>query len=187
MTKNNHYLDNITFTKDLYAYATSVRIALEAFQEEHGEETDSVFIRPKMSDSLATRIQLIAKNRARYHAFYSYEIKEDMISEATYNAIKYCHNFTDPDKSGLSYITSSVDNIFIQMIRARELQNAIKAKSIVQTMMDISDVLESPLEDSELYLESNRFVSDYEYRLQKRKEDKQAKNQKEPGYTVIDF
>jgi len=110
--KTEHYVNNREFTGAM----TDWIILLNKTKKE-AEEQDIEYIRPKLTEYIASCFLKIATKYASRPNFSGYTYKEDMIGEAVYICLRYAHNF-NPEKSNnaFSYFTQYCHNTFIQFI-----------------------------------------------------------------------
>lgn len=89
--------------------------------------------RPQMSDSLGSKILLIAERLSMRPNFYNYSYRDEMVSDGVENCILYIHNF-NPEKSdnAFSYITQIIWYAFLRRIAKEKKQSTIKFSCLEQ-------------------------------------------------------
>ena len=132
--------------------------------------------KPKIPDSIALQLYLIAEQLSHKHNFRNYTFKDEMIASAIENTIMYFDNY-DPKKSKypFTYFTKIIYYAFIRRIQLEKKQLYIKYKATQQAgiLHDAEHRDEdNPGEQFELYDNINEFVNKYEEAQRKSKEKK---------------
>lgn len=123
--KTQHYVDNKKFFEEISIYLKDVKEADHRKKE-----------RPPVTHYLGECILKIAERLARKSNFYNYAFRDDMISDAAENCIRYINNF-DPQKSKnpFSYFTTISTYAFIRKIAKEEKYSYTKHK-VTQNVND---------------------------------------------------
>jgi hypothetical protein len=139
----------------------------------------------RIPEYIGKAILLIANGVAQKGNFSGYSLnwKEEMISDAIENAIKYAHNF-NPEKSQnpFSYISTIVWYAFLRRIEEEKKEQYIRYK-ILRNEYLFSAMLEQQMADKnsnsdEYSIEEyiNSFVDDYEKKLTEKKKKTKIRN-----------
>lgn len=123
--KPQHYVDNKKFYEEISIYLKELKRAKRKKEE-----------RPQVTPYLGECILKIAEHLARKPNFYNYPFRDDMISDAAENCIRYIHNF-DPEKSKnpFSYFTTISTYAFIRKI-AKEQKYSYTKHKVTQNVSD---------------------------------------------------
>jgi len=118
MAKNEHYIDNKRFLKEIVEHKKKVR---KAEKEE--------LPKPGVNDYIGQCFMDIALNLAKKPNFANYPFKEEMIGDAIENCIMYATNF-DPKKSKnpFAFFTQIIFYAFLRRIQKEKKQLYIKMK-----------------------------------------------------------
>lgn len=116
--KKRNYLDN----EKLYNCFVEWYKEIEKAKAENKKE-------PPMPEYIVYSIMSIPENLISKSNFNGYTFKEDMISDAIENILKYCRNF-DPEKSKnpFAYFTQIAYYAFVRRILKEKQQTQIKYK-----------------------------------------------------------
>ncbi len=113
--------------------------------------------------------------------FNGYVFKEDMIMDAIENCIRYFDNFDHEKYSNpLAYFTAIIHFAFIRRIEKEKLQMYTKYKLFDKSQIFKDGIQEQAGDDSDIDVEvssefqihMNNFVTDFEIKLQKKKDKK---------------
>lgn len=124
----SNYVDNEKLVQDLVLYRKAF---LEA--KEKGE------LRPKMPESIGKAIFDVANNFAKYFRFRNYSFRDEMISDAIENCVKYVHNFdverakaNNPNAkpNAFAYISKICSFAYIRRISVEKKEMQGKAEMI---------------------------------------------------------
>jgi hypothetical protein len=122
MAKNEHYIDNKRFLKEIVDHRKAARKA----------ERENL-PRPGVNDYIGQCFMDIALNLAKKPNFANYPFKEEMIGDAIENCIMYSTNF-DPNKSKnpFAFFTQIIFYAFLRRIQKEKKQLYIKMKQFEQ-------------------------------------------------------
>ncbi|MBT9159173.1 MAG: hypothetical protein DDT26_00425 [Dehalococcoidia bacterium] len=120
-TPSNYYVDPKEFYDEIVAFRP-IYLAAKA----NGD-----YPRPKIPDSIAKKLLLIATRVSLKPNFRNYSFRDDMIMDGVENCIRYFHSF-DPDKSSspFSYFTTTLCRQFIARIQTERKQRYLKYKAM---------------------------------------------------------
>lgn len=121
--KDNHYLNNAEFKKELTAYIKAKK------------ENPSL----RVPDNIGRCIILISTNLAKWHKFCNYTYKEEMIGDGIENCIRYITNFNEEKSSNaFGYFSRICFQAFRRRIKKENKQTKIKRKIItnIDTLAD---------------------------------------------------
>lgn len=167
----NHYVDNVAFYN-----------AIKELIEKRKEAEKLGLEKPKITNYIGDCIQKIAHHLSFCPNFIGYSFREDMVSDAILNSIKYFDNF-DPDnwKNPHAYFTFIAFNAFIRRIEEEKEEQYIKYKSMERKSHQLHELGEDDFEvldedfkkrvlsGSEIYDNMSKFISEFE---EKKKEKK---------------
>lgn len=121
--KDNHYVDNAKFYKEIKKWKDKIKKA-----EMCGEKN------PPVTSYIGECILSISERLSRRPNFINYPFREEMIGDGVENCLMYAHNF-DPDKSKnpFSYFTQIIYYAFLRRIEKEKKQAYIKYKLIEQS------------------------------------------------------
>lgn len=124
--KNQHYVDNVQFFKDMKGWKIEVNKALKKKQPI-----------PKMPDSCGAAILKIATGLSMKSNFVIKKYREELVSDAVENCIMYAKNF-NPRKfnNPFSYFTQMCYYAFLRRIAKEKKQTYIRYK----LMHDVSSI-----------------------------------------------
>ena len=163
----NHYVNNADFLKALIQYKKDCKTAKL-------EGTD----KPKIPDYVGKCIMLIAENLSRKPNFMSYSFREEMVSDAIENCIRYFDNF-DPKKSKnpFAYFTQIIYYAFLRRIEKEKKELYVRYKS-TENLGILNDYEQGELEELggttkqfEVYENISEFIDNFE----KKKDEKKKK------------
>lgn len=134
---------------------------------------------PPLTEYIGEAILLICQNIAKKPNFSGYSYKDEMISDAVINVIKYISNF-DPEVSNspFSYISTIAHFAFIRRIKAEKKQTYIKFKLTERALEFAETNNEFSLEDI-VNQQKNFDISEKDIRMfesKKRTKKKDKKN-----------
>lgn len=158
------YVDNKTLLQHLIEYKKRKKRNPEA----------------RIDDYIARAIMMIAEKYASKSNFAGYTYRQDMVSDAIENVVRYIDNF-DPNKSQnpFAYITQICHYAFIRRIRDEKTHTYIRFKSIqkyffedkladMQDMDHTSEGVDFSLNDP-LYDNMREFIADFEKEVEENK------------------
>ena len=118
MAKNEHYIDNQKFLKEILEYKKTVRSAEKAGLS-----------KPGVSNYIGKCFMDIAENLAKKPNFTNYPFKEEMIGDAVENCIMYVTNFNPAkSKNPFAFFTQIIFFAFLRRIQKEKKQLYIKMK-----------------------------------------------------------
>lgn len=167
--KSSHYINNKEFLAKLIEYREEVKLA-----KEEGRE------RPIIPNYVGECFLMIAKRLATKPNFFSYQFREDMISDGVENCVQYIDNF-NPDKSTnpFSYFTQIIYYAFLRRIQKEKKQLYVKYSSTRNiTIMEAVQAEEAtpemnrPLHNEYAQEYMDDFMETFENNLEKRKKAK---------------
>ena len=145
MAKNN-YVDNEKFLEEITKYRIKCLAAKEAEEE-----------KPMMNDFLGKTILDLATNLAYNRRFINYTFREDMISNAIYDCVRYAHNFNpEKTKNPFGYFTQISWYAFLRTIKKHKHDLYVKYKVMNNKELhnELHDVME---DDDRAYLVDNGY------------------------------
>lgn len=149
--------------------------ALIEYQKKCKEAEDSGDEKPIVPNYIGKCIYQIATRLATKPNFSGYSYKDDMISDGIENCLQYMHNF-DAEKSQnpFAYFTQIIWYAFLRRIQKEKKQMYIRFKSS-QSMIAMggtydSNEIQLNLNTSADYI--NKFIEDYEEKMNGNKEEK---------------
>lgn len=147
---------------------------------------------------VAIKVQEIAIHLSRNSKWYRAANKDEMISRAVEETLRYIHGF-DPEKIGVksgrvnffSYVTSAVRNYFGHHTEDEALQSYFKAANYLQfTARDlegnethISEFIDNPdeLDNSDIGRDMNERVAAYDMRIKQREQKAKLRRESKSG------
>ena len=118
MAKNEHYIDNQKFLKEILEYKKTVRAA----------EKQNL-PKPGVSNYIGKCFMDIAENLAKKPNFANYHFKDEMISDAVENCVMYTNNFNPKkSKNPFAFFTQIIFYAFLRRIQKEKKQLYIKIK-----------------------------------------------------------
>jgi len=150
MAKDNEfYVSNKLLYKTYCEWYAEIKIA----QEEGIEE-------PKIPEFIVESMIKIATKLSYRFNFINYTFKDDMISDALYDCVRFSKKFNiERGDNPFSYLTTICFNAFLRVIDKEKKQSYIKSRIVVDTMTDFLDQVNT--DDSEyknMYIEFLRDV-----------------------------
>lgn len=149
-----NYVDNEKLVQDLILYRKAF---LEA--KERGEP------RPKMPESIGKAIFDVANNFAKYFRFRNYSFRDEMISDAIENCVKYVHNF-DVDRvkannpnakpNAFAYISKICSFAYIRRISLEKKEMQGKAEIIRNS--GVLDMMTADVQDGDEQVYMSQFL-----------------------------
>lgn len=141
-------------------------------------------LRPRITESIGSKIMMIATRLSFMPRFINYPFREEMVGDAIENCILYIHNF-NPDKSEknpFGYFSMISYWAFVRRIK-REKWEFFKKAKFVQNMGIDPDIDLANIQDHDLGVEySNTYVdflkTFYDVDLEIEESKKRAKNKK---------
>lgn len=142
--ENAYYVSNKRLFEEYVAWYAAIKEA-----EEEGIEE------PQIPPYIVEAIMRISTRLSYKPNFINYSFKEDMISDARYDCIRFAKKF-DPDKSDnpFSYLTTICFNAFLRRIDKEKAQKYIKSQ-LVASSPDY-EFLDQQNEDDKQYV--NQYV-----------------------------
>jgi len=170
MAKNN-YIDNKQFLDEMVKFRKSVNKAKRAKEP-----------RPQIPRFIAECFLKIAENYSHNHKFIAYTFKDEMISDAVENCVRYIDNF-DPKKSSnpFAYFSQVTFFAFLRRIKREKQELYVKYKSTqICGLTDEYEINETddgtpPFRQFELYDNIAEFIENYEKSLKEKKVKKTKK------------
>lgn len=162
--KNEHYVNN----KELYN-------ALVEYKKAQAENPD---IKIPIPDYIAECLMKICYRLANAWNFSIYYFREDMISDAIIDCIKYINTF-DPSKSPspFCYFTTTASHAFVRRIKAEKIELYAKYKKIDDeiSFSESAATIQryGTAEDEE---SKSKFMTDFENTLEKNKQKTHEKS-----------
>lgn len=165
--KDNYYIDPIEFTNEMTPHAEECRAARE-----------KGLPMPRCPESIGAKFLLLAENVSRRGNFYRYPFREDMVSDAIENMLKYRYNFDPlkaqkPETAAFSYFTQYAMFAFYNRIRLEKKELEKKARYVQKVALHeyITDAVND-------YDRGNTFGNDYIDYLINWMEEKMADEEK---------
>lgn len=162
--RKRHYVNNPDLLAALIEYKKVCREA-----EDQGEE------KPPVPVYIATCIYEISTRLATKPNFSGYTYKDDMIMDGVENCLLYMHNF-DPEKTEnpFAYFTQIIWYAFLRRIQKEKKQMYIRYKSSHEMLASGGTAQSSEVK---LHLNAdvdyiNKFIEDYEEKMEKDKAKK---------------
>jgi len=123
--KTENYIDNKRFYEEISVYLSALKKAVREKKE-----------KPRVTPYLGKCMLDIAEHLARKPNFYNYPFRDDMISDAAENCIRYIHNFNpEKSKNPFSYFTTISHHAFIRKI-AKEQKYSYTKHKVTQNVND---------------------------------------------------
>ena len=166
-SKSNHYIDRDEFTAEMDTHALECRKA-----KERGHPM------PKCPESIGIKFLLIAQNVSTKGNFFNYPFRDEMISDAVENMVRYRYNYKKERGQAFSYFTQYAIYAFIARIKLEKNELMAKAKYVQRIASD--EFIPHILDDRDL---PEKFKNEYVEYLITWMEDKMAieKEKKEPA------
>lgn len=161
--KKTNYIDNKLFLKEIISYRKAVQ-----------ESRKKGKPKPRIPEYIGHCFMLIAENRSHKYNFRDYTFRDEMISDAVENSVRYIDNF-DPAKSKnpFAYFSQIVYYAFLRRIQREKKELYVKYKSTeMHGVLDDFDQLETEDGSSrqfELYENISEFIQKYEEAKAKKK------------------
>lgn len=163
MAKENHYVNNELFLKEMVAYRRALRKAkLEGNPK------------PRLPEYVGECFMKIAEKRSHEFNFLSYTFRDEMILDAIENCVQYAHNFNPrKSKNPFAYFSQIVYYAFIRRIQREKKHLYVKYKSTeLNGVLDNYDQMES--EDGmtrqyEQYDNISEFIKNFENAKERKK------------------
>jgi len=166
----NHYIDKEKFTEEMHDHAEECRAAIAAKKP-----------MPRCPESIGEKFYLIAVNVSKKGNFYNYPFKDEMISDALENMIRYRYNYDKAKGAAFSYFTQYAMYAFISRIKTEKKELTKKARWVQKVA--IHEVVPHVLGDQDLdddfkneYV--NWLVEYYDEKLDEHEPKKKRKKQK---------
>ena len=120
------YIDNAELHRELSDYANRMRPLIEEAKKRGIAERD---VPRRMQRRLAAMLDLMAKRTATKWNFARYTFKDEMVSEALLNLVRYCHKY-DPDKfdNAFAYCSKIIWQTFTKFIMKENKAHAAKIR-----------------------------------------------------------
>jgi len=179
--KKNHYIDSEKFTRELTKY-------VELYNQRVKDDKEL----PIISEYLGKCFWDMAVNMATMNKFAYYPFKDDMISDAVFDATRYCCKFKpDYGSSGFSYFSTIIYYAFLRRI-AKEKKALYTKYKVIQNseifntlhVHSNSDENLSVILDDIGYSEGardnmNEFIKTYEDKINEKREEKEVESPEE--------
>lgn len=181
--KSNHFFDkedNLKCIELIREWRVERVKEIEEFQLIHGKTT-IVPCKVKVPDFVAICIMKICSKLASRHNYQSYTYREDMVSEAIANIIRYLHSF-DPDKIGersnnvnfFGWVTGCADRTFGSIIENEKTQEYYKNSSFLYSetysnIFEDEDVIKDTGHTPEIHNDYINRAQKYEQKVHEKK------------------
>lgn len=142
---------------------------------------------PQIPVSVVEAIVTITKRTSTRYNYHNYPFREDMVSEAVVNMLKYVHTF-DPGKEGIkgkvnffSWVTTCIDRSFSKEINSDEQQRYIKMRSFEEhggfaAVSDDPDFQTTEfVENTGINMDYRQWMGEYEIKRQNSREKDREK------------
>ncbi len=123
LAKGNFYVSNKEFLQEMIKYKANIAEAQSQEKE-----------KPVLDECIARKIMLIAQRLSFKPNFINYTYRDEMVSDAIENCIRYVDNF-NPDRSNnpFSYFTQICYFAFIRRIQKEKKEFHTKVKFVQQS------------------------------------------------------
>jgi len=147
-----HYIDKNEFSEEMHTHASACRAA-----RENGLPL------PRCTESIGKKFLLIAKNIGNKGNFFNYTYKEEMVSDAVENMIRYRYNYDKAKGDAFSYFTQYAIYAFIARIKSEKKEQTKKMRYMqkIATHEISSHVLNDNDLDTEFKNQYAEFLVDY--------------------------
>lgn len=137
---STNYIDKEEFTKEMDIHAMECRAAIES-----GKPT------PKCPESIGIKFLLIATNVANKGNFYKYTYKDEMVSDAVENMVRYRHNYKKERGHAFSYFTTYAIYAFLARIKTEKKEQHKRIK--LMQKLAVHEMAPHVLNDHDLDME----------------------------------
>lgn len=128
---------------------------------------------PRIPEYIGSCFLLIAENVSMKSNFYGYSYREEMVSDAVLNCIKYVSSFDVSKENPFAYFTTVCVNSCINRINIEEKKQYLKYKSFVNDLTDPNMYIDTNGDNiihGDIYENINQYVEDYEEKIRKRRD-----------------
>lgn len=148
--KSTHYINNDELYNEFVKWNDARALAEQAGQEE-----------PAIPQKIGEGLLKIANNFSSKHNWYNNaSYREEMVSDAVINCIKYIRNFnTEKYKNPFSYFSQICYYSFLKTIETEQVEDYVKHKSTLNSKL-FQDIINGELDDEDLILD------DFEYNME---------------------
>ena len=167
MSKENHYVDNELFLKEMVAYRRAMRKAKREGLPQ-----------PRLPEFVGECFMKIAEKRSHEFNFLSYTFRDEMILDAIENCVQYAHNFNPrKSKNPFAYFSQIVYFAFVRRIQKEKKHLYVKYKSTeLHGVLDDLNQLESEDGNTRQYEQYDN-ISEFIKNFEDAKARKKAKQQ----------
>lgn len=167
--KKKHYINNQTFLETLIDYKIKCKE-----NDEKGIEA------PPIPNYIGECFLKIAEGYSHKPNFINYTYREEMVSDAIENCLRYFHNF-DPEisKNPFAYFTQIIHFAFLRRIDKEKKEQYVKYKSAENSglfdeghTLDLDNGVQIQFE---MYDNLSEFIGNFEESRRKKKEVKKKK------------
>lgn len=137
---SNNYIDKEEFTTEMDIHAMECREAISK-----GKPV------PKCPESIGKKFLLLATNTASKGNFYQYTYKEEMISDAVENMVRYRHNYRKERGHAFSYFTTYAFYAFWARIKSEKKEQTKRLK--LMQKLAVHEMAPHVLNDHDLDME----------------------------------
>lgn len=139
---------------------------------------------PKIPTYVALKVQMIIKNMSMRYNYRDYPFREDMVSEAVVNILRYLHTFdvSHVGKKGkinfFSWVTMCADRSFARKLNIEEEHNYIKLRSF-EDAGGFAALADDPDFQHQTFVDSTGIGMDFRERIGNFEYKKETQRQKE--------
>jgi hypothetical protein len=176
----NYYIDNKHFLKEMISYKQAVRKA---------KKTGSP--KPQIPRYVGECFIKIAENFSHKPNFLSYTFREEMISDAIENCVRYVDNF-DPKVSSnpFAYFSQITYYAFLRRIQCEKRELYVKYKSTqtagILDEFELNENEDGTFRQFELYDNISEFIENYENAIKEKKAKSKVKKSVIDNFTAED-
>jgi len=179
--KSNHYVDNEKFLAAMIEYT-------DQYKEAKKNNTEL----PRPSNYIGECLYLIASRLSTNRNFIGYTFREEMVSDAVENCLRYLYNF-DPNKTKnpFAYFTQISWYAFLRRMDSEKKEAYVKYKSIENsiinnTLVDMSSEDQKHFQAASDMIDNSNLQSLIEKYEKKPKKKKPKKKSKEATTSTVD-
>ncbi|UGL60307.1 sigma transcription factor [Salmonella phage vB_SenAc-pSC20] len=139
---------------------------------------------PRIPNYVAMNVQMIIKNMSMRYNYRDYPYREDMVSEAVVNILRYLHTFdvSHIGKKGkinfFSWVTMCADRSFAKKLTSEEEHNYIKLRSFEEAG-GFAALSDDPDFQQQTFVDSTGITMDFRERIGNFETKKEAQREKE--------
>lgn len=145
---SSHYINKEEFTDEMDIHAAECRAARDKGKPE-----------PKCPESIGKKFLLIATNVANKGNFYNYSYKDEMISDALENMVRYKHNYRKDRGAAFSYFTQYAIYAFLARIKLEKKEQTKRVK--LMQKLAVHEMAPHVLNDADLDMEFKNEYADW--------------------------